>query len=177
MYCIGIDQSYTNTGIAVTRDGVLVNATSHKPKGKNKAEKRLDLYSYLINVVGGIEHYTDKDDACFVYERIRMYSKGFVSMPYIIATAALCGTIQEVAHELKIPCYSVDTRAWKKAVIGSVAKQQNEEKVQPEKYPTVLWARANFDIGNSVVDTDMCDAIAISQTWWKCNDMLRDEMK
>jgi hypothetical protein len=37
MYCIGIDQSYTNTGIAISKDGVSISAESYKPTGKTKA--------------------------------------------------------------------------------------------------------------------------------------------
>jgi hypothetical protein len=176
MYCIGIDQSYTNTGIAVSKDGVLLSGTSHKPKGKNKAAKRLDMYNILIWDLAELKHAT-KDEIVIVYERIRLYSGGRISMPYIIATAALCGTIQEVAHELGIKCYSVDTRAWKASVIGTTAKQENNEKIQPEKYPTVLWAREQGACANDESDTDACDAMAISQTWWKCKEKLKDEMK
>jgi hypothetical protein len=177
MYCIGIDQSYANCGVAISKDGILISALSHKPKGKNKAEKRLDFYSKLIEIASEIAEFAGKGGLVVVYERIRMYSKGFVSMPYIVATAALCGTIQEIAFELDAECYSVDTRAWKKAVVGTVDKQQNDEKIPPEKYPTILWAREQAAIDSDEKDNDLCDAAAISQTWWACKDKLKDEMK
>jgi len=176
MYCIGIDQSYTNTGIAISKDGVLLSATSHKPKGKCKAAKRLNAYDFLMLYLTEVKHGTE-DDVAVVYERIRMHSGGHISMPYIIATAALCGTIQEVAHELGMQCYSVDTRAWKKAVIGTTEKLANMDKIQPEKYPTILWARKQGIVQDDERDNDKCDAMAISQTWWRCNNMLKDELK
>lgn len=177
MFCVGIDQSYTNCGIAVSKDGILLSATSFNPVGRTKAEKRLDLYSELIKHATELKAIAGSGGVCFVYERIRMHSKGFVSMPYIISTAALCGTIQEVAHEMGFACYSVDTRAWKKAVVGTTEKQANDEKIQPEKYPTILWGREQAAIKNDTKDNDLCDAAAISQTWWKCRDKLKDEMK
>jgi len=177
MYCIGIDQSYTSTGIAISKDGVLIKAASYKPKGKCKAEKRLDMYSKLIEIITEVKEYAGFDSLEVVYERVRMHSGGFVSMPYILATAALCGTIQEVAYEMGAGCYSVDTRAWKAAVVGSTAKQENDEKIPPAKYLTVLWAREQEIVGVDEKDNDKCDAMAISQTWWLCKNKLKDELK
>lgn len=173
MFCVGIDQSYTNTGIAVSKDGILLSATSFKPIGCTKAEKRLDVYSELIKHATELKEIAGSGGVCFVYERIRTYG----NMGYILATAPLCGTIQEVSHEMGFACYSVDTRAWKKAVVGKTEKQENNEKIQPEKYPTILWGREQAAIKSDTKDNDLCDAAAISQTWWKCRDKLKDEMK
>lgn len=177
MYCIGIDQSYARTGIAISKDKILLKAMSFKPIGKTKAAKRLDVYSELIKHATEIKAIAENGCVCFVYEQIRMYSKGVVSMPYIVATAALCGTIQEVAHEMRFPCYSVDTRVWKKAVVGTFKKQSNAEKIKDAKYPTVLWGREQVAIKSDTKDTDLCDAAAISQTWWACREKLRNELK
>lgn len=175
MICVGIDQSYTNCGIAISHEGVLTQAISHKPRGKSKPEKRLDVYSRLIEIGTELRPLAGSGGVCFVYERIRMHSKGFVSMPYILATAALCGVIQEVAYEMGFACYSVDTRAWKKAVVGTIDKQLNNEKIPPEKYPTILWARQAGLVDEDERDHDKCDAVAISQTWWECRGKLKDE--
>ena len=52
-----------------------------------------------------------------------------MSTDYIKQTGALIATIVDVAYEHEIPVYSVDTRAWKSAVIGTSKAEEGDKKL------------------------------------------------
>lgn len=52
-----------------------------------------------------------------------------MSTEYIKQTGALIATIVDAAYEHGIPVYSVDTRAWKSAVIGTSKPEDGNNKL------------------------------------------------
>lgn len=148
---IGIDESYTRTGIAVTENGKLLYVDSIDfKKMKTKTEKRCAIRKALNSL---ILNYKPKIIIC---EKIRTFSQGFISKSYISATGALIATIVDIAFKHDVPVYSVDTRSWKSKVVGT-----SKHKTSNKKLETIEFVKNefNFDVeGND----DMADAICIS---------------
>ena len=136
---IGIDQSYTRTGITVLRDKEIIEMFSlDYQRCKNNSEKRTALENTLHEIV------IDNNivNPLVIIERIRLRSQGFLSENYIKATGALIATIIDFFHYYnEIPVYSVDTRAWKSAIVGSSKPLNNPYGINPEKYRTILYMR------------------------------------
>ena len=136
---IGIDQSYTRTGITVLRDKEIIEMFSLDYQYcKNNSEKRTALENTLHEIV------TDNNivNPLVIIERIRLHSQGFLSENYIKATGALIAAIIDFFHYYnEIPVYSVDTRAWKSAIVGSSKPLNNPYGINPEKYRTILYLR------------------------------------
>lgn len=66
-----------------------------------------------------------------------------MSTDYIKQTGALIATIVDVAYEHDIPVYSVDTRAWKSAVIGTSKPEDGNKKLPAINYVRKLgWEDA-----------------------------------
>lgn len=126
MRCLGIDQSYTRTGIAIVEGesihtGKILSSASYPFKGmKSKTEKRRFITKLILHAV---EKY--KPDI-IITERIRTFSQGFLSTSYIKATGALIGTIVDAAYPNKV--YSVDTRSWKARVCGGSSGMHKADK-------------------------------------------------
>lgn len=135
---IGIDQSYTRTGITVLKNKQIHIMKSLDFKGcRNNTEKRellSDILDSLINEAGS-------DNIKIITERIRLRSQGFLSEAYIKSTGALIATIIDVADTYDIPVYSVDTRSWKSQIVGSSKPLDNPYGINPEKYRTILYLR------------------------------------
>lgn len=140
---IGIDQSYTRTGITVLYDKEIFEMYSIDFKGcKTNTEKRRVLKNQLINIFEKIKEELDEYTPDVIIERIRLRSQGFLSENYIKATGALVATIIDVADTYyACPVYSVDTRAWKSAIVGSSKPINNPYGINPEKYRTILYMR------------------------------------
>lgn len=137
---IGIDQSYTRTGITV-----LKNKQIHRMKSldfkecKNNTEKRLELYTYIEMLLKRpLKKYVEQNKVMIITERIRLRSQGFLSEAYIKSTGALIATIIDVADTYDIPVYSVDTRSWKSQIVGNSKPLENKYGINPEKYRTIL---------------------------------------
>lgn len=132
---IGIDQSYTRTGITVLKNKQIHIMKSLDFKGcRNNTEKRellSDILDSLINEAGS-------DNIKIITERIRLRSQGFLSEAYIKSTGALIATIIDVADTYDIPVYSVDTRSWKSQIVGNSKPLDNKYGINPEKYRTIL---------------------------------------
>lgn len=168
---MGIDASYTRTGLAVSIDGKLEVIRSIKFKGlKTKPEKRKLLREK-------VQRYIDKyNPEMIIIERTRMFSandKPFVAMNMIKTGVSLQTTIIDVAHENGIKVYSVDTRAWKSAVIGTSKPRGGDRKL-----PTIEYIESlGFDVYG---DDDAADAGAISLFYWKAKskhgEARRDEL-
>lgn len=122
---IGIDQSYTRTGIAIAADGKLKLISSINFKGtRSKSGKRKFLANTLLRI---FKKAKEKGTRCLVIcERIRMFSgkQPFISLNYVKSTAALIAVIVDVAEEFEIPVFSVDTRSWKSKVLGKSVKEK-----------------------------------------------------
>lgn len=132
---IGIDQSYTRTGITV-----LKNKQIHRMKSldfkwcRNNTEKR----ELLSDVLESLINEADSENIKIITERIRLRSQGFLSEAYIKSTGALIATIIDVADTYDIPVYSVDTRSWKSQIVGNSKPLENKYGINPEKYRTIL---------------------------------------
>lgn len=149
---IGIDQSYEDTGIAISMNGEIKNAFSVKMgKLKEKSNQRDLLRLQLDHVFYLCKRMRDKYDAdvMVLIERIRLRSDGsnnsdgFININYIKSIGALNAVICDCAYGYGYPVYSVDTRAWKNCVVGTTKPKENDIGINPKKYPTILWCNRN----------------------------------
>lgn len=143
---IGIDQSYTRTGITVLCDKEIFEMYSLDFKGcKTNTEKRNTLKTELRRIIDMVIYETGikniREDITIVTERIRLRSQGFLSESYLKATGALIATIIDTVSIYQIPVYSVDTRSWKGQIVGSSKPLSNPYGINPEKYRTILYMR------------------------------------
>lgn len=139
---IGIDQSYTRTGITVLCDKEIFEMYNIDFKGcKTNTDKRRVLREQLSKVIETIREESDEYTPDIITERIRLRSQGFLSENYLKATGALIATIIDTADYYMCPVYSVDTRAWKSAIVGSSKPLQNPYGINPEKYRTILYLK------------------------------------
>lgn len=154
MVVMGIDQSYTRTGISIAKDNELINVDSIDfKKIKTKTEKRHKI-KREINI--RIKMY--KPDIIIV-ERVRQFSAGgkgsFMSMNMIKAGTQLITSIIDIAYKYKIPVYSVDTRSWKSQIVGTSKYKGNNKKEPTIKYVNSL----GFDVGTN---DDAADSACIA---------------
>ena len=140
---IGIDQSYTRTGITILEDKKILRMKSiNFEECKNNTEKRLAIYTYLETIFKRrLKKQIEQNNVIIITERIRLRSQGFLSEVYIKSTGALVATIIDIARLYIVPVYSVDTRSWKSQIIGDSKPMQNPYGINPEKYRTILYMR------------------------------------
>lgn len=139
---IGIDQSYTRTGITVLVDKEIFEMYNIDFKGcKTNTEKRVVFRSRLIDAINKVVCETKSNDILVICERIRLRSQGVLSESYIKSTGALIASIIDTCYVYKIPVYSVDTRSWKSQIVGSSKPLKNPYGINPEKYRTILYMR------------------------------------
>ena len=145
---IGIDQSYTRTGISLAGDGKLLRV-GHIPFEPSEchSEKRKKVKGKLTHIrkVNKLK----ASQMVIIVERIRQFSGGNLSMDYIKSTGALIGCIVDAASDYGIPVYSVDTRAWKSAVVGTSVPKPNKYNVDPKKWPTLEYMLRRKDVNES----------------------------
>ncbi len=172
---IGVDESYTSTGVCVICDGKIKVAKSYSVGSQHRdANARAIIYRrmlryWLDNLLCALEsrlcrdyEYPEKlDDEALkniwngtpiqyygkpiepriilCFERIRTFSQGHMSTNYLVRTGGLIATIMDVCSQHSVDCYSVDTRAWKKAFCGTSkpSEKPNRFNVPDEKWPTV----------------------------------------
>ena len=136
--CIGIDQSYNNTGISIAADGELIKVKSvWLDKCRSNSERREKLRKVLDKV---LESCVDNsENVVCILERIRLQSRGFINIDYIKSIGALNSVIVDVCSLYYVQVYSVDTRCWKSQVIGTSKPKSNKFGVPDEKWPTVQW--------------------------------------
>lgn len=136
--CIGIDQSYANTGVSITADGELKKVISiNLSNSDTNSEKRARLKSWLVRIVKNMNEQASK--VVCIIERIRLMSRGFLNINYIKSIGALNALITDVMNENGVKTYSVDTRCWKAQVIGTSKPKKNDFGVPEEKWPTIEW--------------------------------------
>lgn len=142
MVVVGIDESYTRTGITVSEDKKLLKMYSIDfTRCKNNYDKRKDLRSVLESILNELlRKYKPIEIKCII-ERIRTFSGGHMSSQYLITTGGLIVTILDVFLEHNIKVYSVDTKAWKNAVIGTSKPKENKYGINPNKYPTIIYLK------------------------------------
>lgn len=177
---IGIDQSYKCTGIAVyvynsdMKKGRFWRTFAVKPvsalSGRGKYTFRARLRIALLNLIDEIK--TGHDLPFFVcFERPRLFSKGHISAPYLLSIGALNAVIADAASAEFVDCYSIDTRAWRRAAVGHCKRKENSKGIPPEKYYTVkyfckvgyknrlIWQDAE---GKKHYEHDIADAMGIA---------------
>lgn len=142
---IGIDQSYTRTGISISGDGQLlkVGYIPFEPS-ECHSEKRKKVTKVLSNIIERNKHKASQ--LIVIVERIRQFSGGTLSMDYIKSTGALIGCIVDTAAEYGIPVYSADTRSWKSQVVGTSVPKANKYNVDPKKWPTIEFLLRRRDV-------------------------------
>lgn len=158
---MGIDASYTRTGIAIAEDGELKAIKSIKFKGiKTKPAKRANLRAK-------IEKYIKKyNPDIIVVERTRQFSTGdkpYIAMNMIKTGISILTTIVDIAYENNLQVMSVDTRAWKSAVIGTSKPKDGNKKLPALEYIASL----GFDVYD---DDDAADAACIALFYWKAEN-------
>ena len=85
-------------------------------------------------------------------ERIRLFSQQFISMPYILSMGMMNGAVyDDLASHFnddmesgKLEIMTVDTRAWKKAVVGTTKGAAYDYGVPENKWPSVMWLSDNY---------------------------------
>ena len=145
---IGIDQSYTRTGISIAGDGRLLKvgyipfeATECHSVKRNKVK---GILSHIIKI-----NQSKASQMVIIVERIRQFSGGNLSMDYIKSTGALIGCIVDTAASFGVPVYSADTRSWKSQVVGTSVPKANSFNVDPKKY---LLTRADLSDKDLLVE-------------------------
>ena len=173
---IGIDQSYTRTGISIATKGKPRKACSIDFKGvKTKTQKRLLLQSTLRKVIETCLKKYDSSEITIIAEKIRTFTESdSLRVNVIKAHSALMAYIVDTAAEYGIKVFSVDTRAWKSRVLGTSKPvfEPLEGVENPQKFGSVRKAiKLGFGEQMKVkscktrsfrYDDDMADAICIS---------------
>lgn len=138
---IGIDESYTRTGVTILKDKEpLCMQSVNFDDCQTNVDKRRHLDMYLRQQINRLKK-QNKDDITIIVERIRLRSQGFLSEAYIKATGALLSIIIAIGQDYNIPVYSVDTRSWKAQIVGDSKPLQNPHGINPEKYRTIVYLK------------------------------------
>lgn len=145
---MGIDESYKRTGITVLKNNEkepLIMVSVEYMNCNNNSDKREYLVSELFKIMDQLDTKGYNNPHCLevIVERIRLRSQGFLSFDYIKSMSALVSTIIDFFADYDLPVYSVDTRAWKSAVVGTSKPGDNKYGINPTKYPTILYMREN----------------------------------
>jgi len=175
--CIGIDQSYKNTGWSICKDDKVIEYGNIPLKHiGNNSEKRNIVNStveqLIVKSLSEVNQMSHK--VIVIVERIRLRSQGFLNINYIQSTAALIINIVDIAKKYNINVYSVDTRSWKSNIVGSskgkkkqilITKGKNKGKyrtITDNKTDTMDYVKNNLGI-DTKGDDDVADAICISK--------------
>lgn len=135
---IGIDQSYKNTGISIAADGKLKKIGHVFLENlKSNSIRRTKLRLTLTKILRLNKH--KAKEVVVIIERIRLRSQGFLNINYIKSIGALNATIVDVCDMFGVNVFSVDTRAWKSAVVGTSKEQNNKWGIDPKKWPTIKY--------------------------------------
>ena len=116
---IGIDQSYSDTGIAICVDGEIVYVGDEDFEGcATKHDKRCKLRSRLERTIA---RFKGKYAVSVCLEAVRLFSGAtpHISTAYIFSACAMIGMIVDACASLEVPVYWVETRSWKSQVLGS----------------------------------------------------------
>lgn len=185
---IGIDQSYSNTGISICLNGKIIkviNVELHKLPNNTERRKQLNkaLYYEVLNYLLEYTKFNlNQYEIICIIERIRLQSQGFLNFDYIKGIGALNAVIIDFFSDWFIPVYSVDTRSWKSNIVGSSKPMENKYGLPAEKFPTILYCVKHgykkyiidYEVGRKkkgiiekngkkyTYDNDKADAICIS---------------
>lgn len=152
MIVLGIDPSYKNTGISIAIDNKLIMVSSLSlAKYKTNAKRRQILRGYLATVM------KEYNPDYIIVERVRQFSNSFMNIKVIGALATLIALIVDVAFLFDKEVFSVDTRAWKTQVVGSIDKTAKDKKLATKEFvkKQVIESFLNDD-------DDACDSACIA---------------
>lgn len=197
--CVGIDQSYKRTGISVSCDGTLKLVRSYDLHKMSKHDARMKIASQTDAAVKSA--LSKSEHVVVLLERIRLFSQQFISMPYILSMGMMNGAVydnlaynfQKYIESGKLEIMTVETRAWKKAVVGTTKGASNDYGVPENKWPSVMWlsddypqfedsflhkskskkkTKSNFEIDGCFYeyDDDAVDSACISLFPFSCPD-------
>lgn len=141
--CLGIDQAYGSTGVALaglTNDGKpeIITCSCIPPvDSQSKVEYRMSVVKAINSVLKRHRHQGDKLFA--LCESVRVYTEGNVSIQNHLNWGALQGSIHDMLYRRwDTTLRTVDTRAWKKAIVGTSKPSDDPPKgVDPKKWPTI----------------------------------------
>lgn len=144
---IGIDESYTKTGISIAADNKILIARAIDFEGcDNQIEKRFYLKRVIDNI---LKANIDKaKEVIIICERIRTFSRGNnTTIGYIKSAGALIASITDTAYKYNVPVYSVDTRSWKSKILGTSAiPERHKAEIKPEKMLAIEFVESlGFD--------------------------------
>lgn len=147
IFCLGVDESYTNSGIALSVGNPFYNGYEtidcinlNGKTCKDHNDYRVEMLSTVCQMIAKYEEiFNESVYKCCIVERVRQFSRGFVNIDYIKSMGALIAYIIEASNQYKMNVYSVDTRCWKNTVVGNCQPMMNSYHVVPEKYPTVEY--------------------------------------
>jgi|SRR5579859_7723453 len=135
---LGIDYSYKEVGLAILYKGSVeyvdrINFQLIEAKNNVKLRKkhRRAILRKKVDSLVNAYHVT-----AIIVERIRLFSRGFVSMPTIIALGELIAAIIDAVPDA-LPVFSTETRVWKKRIHGNASAQKQD---------TVKWAQQHMTI-------------------------------
>lgn len=148
--CVGIDQSYKRTGISVSCDGTLKLVRSYDLHKMSKHDARAMIASRADAAVKSA--LSKSEHVVVLLERIRLFSQQFISMPYILSMGMMNGAVydrlvydyKDDIESGKLEIMTVETRAWKKAVVGTTKGAVNDYGVPENKWPSVMWLSDNY---------------------------------
>ena len=123
---IGIDQSYTRTGITVSQRGKIKFITSVDFKGlKSKTEKRKAVCDKLEFCLDKCLKQYQPQKIIVIVERIRMFTQTVVlSQNYMTTTAGLVSAIVDTAYWKGVKICFVDSRHIKNHIIDLGFEEQ-----------------------------------------------------
>lgn len=175
--CIGIDQSYKNTGWSICKDNNIIDYGNINLEHENSNTDKRNIINSTVEylITKSLSEVKNKPHSVIIIvERIRLRSQGFLSMNYILSTSALIINIVDIAYKYGIKVYSVDTRSWKSNIVGSskgkkkkvlITKGKNKGKyktVLDNKTDTLKYVKNVLKI-DTKGDDDVADAICISK--------------
>lgn len=162
---VAIDQSYSRLGYCVmTKYEVLEINSVDMRKLKNPTQKR-NCVKQLVSIM--VRKY---EPNAILIERVRIFQGGYISAKTAGMLSAMSATIVDAAYMFTFrrkptPVFSIDTRAWKKAVLGNP---------NASKQDAVDWARSQIgeiseNIFGVVINHDAADAYCIGRFLWQSN--------
>ena len=181
-YCIGLDQSYTDTGIAVVQDGKVLFVGHENFEGCGlRYDKRKRLIKLLEKL---IDKCKSKGDVLVTVEAVRLFSGSnpHISVNYIFGTCALVGAIVDCCITKNVPITWVETRSWKKGVLGSSKPSQKplEGVKDKNKIASILYCinlglkeKISYEVqqgknkGQIRYNDNMADAVCIAMCGYK----------
>lgn len=141
---LGIDYSYEETGYAIVKDGELcevgrLNFGLIEKRFLCKLDhqdRRKLLHMQILRL------HKEYGITCVILERVRQFSRGFISLPAIAAFSELIVVVIDSFHKnIGMPqtvlVLSVDVRVWKKRIHAHANAKKNE---------TIEWARQRLTL-------------------------------